>query len=174
MSAITPDLMLAAFERFVALGVDLPAKWAADPSRLTPAAEAYADELASNDVTPDELRAACRGYMRRPLTHGGRRPFPDAGMLCEEVHQVRRASWPRYADLEGLTKSIALQVWRDSQRGWGFVEGKQPKVIADALIEAMRAARVVSRGQEEWTFISRDVEREYEIRRGRAPIGGEQ
>lgn len=169
---LTVDLMIATFERFVALGLDLPAKWAADPARMLPAAEAYVEELVADSVTPDELRAACRGYMRRPLAHGGRRPFPDVGMLCEEVRQVRRAAWPRFGDLEPLTKSIALQVWRDNQRGWGFIENKQPKAVADALIESMRAARVASRSQEEWGFICRDIEREYELRRGRASVGG--
>lgn len=162
---LTPTDVLTAFGWLEDVGLELPPRLS-DDARLDRATVTYADELADARVTPDELTAALRTYVRRRLDHGGRRPWPDVGMLLDAVREVRVAARPVFGEIREPVWAMIGAHFGAPLRG--FDASGLPVSARDIAVEACVAAGVSSRGGEEPRFVMRDVEREYEARRVRA------
>lgn len=163
---ITPNDIIGAFATLHDLGVTTPAHLASgDEKTITSTARAYARLLNVDNVTPDELTSAVDGYVCRPLAHGGRRPWPDAGALRDVVMDARVAARPTYGAIADQVRRVISRHYSDRSKGWDT--SGLPPAVASIVVEALVAARVSHRGDEPAQFVQRDVEREYEARRVR-------
>lgn len=116
-------------------------------------------------VEPAELSAAVRAYMTQPVTHGGRRPWPDAGMLLAAVLDLRAKAIPPFGAIEAATrKAINAHFARPAL---GFVLDEVPEAARDLLAEALVSQRVAHRGGDQPEYVMRDLERAYTERRDR-------
>lgn len=154
---VTREHLAEALSWLVRVGVEPPPSWA-DPERgdrvAAMACEDYAEALAADGVTPAALHAAVRAYVRRPLGHGGRRPWPDVGMLLEAVPLL---PWDR---AEPLVRSALAAFWRE---GALMIDHLEP-MVCERIVRAIHAAGAMRRGDDDLVFVLRDVRRAYEGR----------
>ena len=160
----------ALFRWLVNVGLEAPRHHAdptGGPAAITEAADAYAAEMTDDGVTLPELRAAAKAYIRKPLAHGGRCPWPNAGTLIALVIDARVDRIPRWGDpnVGDKWEMVVRRAWSRPENGLDVsmvAEGAR-----DLMAEAITEARAVQRRDEAAHFIGRDVERAYEARRMR-------
>lgn len=163
---LTAEHVEAAFVHLMDLGIELPARLAIDAHWTTTVAT-YARRLGDAGITPEELADAPWGYVRKRIDHGGRRPWPDAGALLAAVQDARVEARPTFGAIRPAIERMMSMHYGAPTKGFDAARAGIPAAVQDIAVEAVMAAGVSRRGDEELRFVLRDVEREYEARRVR-------
>lgn len=161
---IEADHILSAFEALYDLGVEPTARFLTDTGRAASAVQ-YVRLLNAVGATPADLSAAVDAYVMRRLDHGGRRPWPDAGHLADEVRRIQVERIPPFGEVEKGARMTINRHFAFPAMGWDVTTVPEP--AREILTRALVGARVAHRGGEDPTYVVRDLAAEYErLRKG--------